>query len=74
MELSCYGYIVGKHIQIRAPDHSGTAYFGYKKTFSTVLFALVDHDYRFLYVDVGSNGTVSDSTVYQSSTLFNAFN
>lgn len=34
----------------------------------------MDHDYRFLYVDVGSNGTVSDSTVYQSSTLFNALN
>lgn len=65
----CYGAIDGKHVHIRAPDDCGSVYYNYKKQNSIVLFALVDHDYRFTYIDVGSNGSVSDSTVFQRSTL-----
>lgn len=68
----CYGAIDGKHVLIRAPEHCGTTFFNYKKQNSIVLFALVDHDYRFTFIDVGSNGSVSDSTVFRRSSFFEA--
>ena len=69
---NCIGALDGRHIQIVPPKNSGSLYYNYKHTFSTVLMALVDADYRFLYVDVGSNGRVSDGCVFRGCTLFNA--
>ena len=43
--------------------------FNYKSSFSTVLLALVDADYKFLYVDVGFNGRISDGGVFRNSSL-----
>lgn len=37
-----------------------------------MLLALVDADYKFLYVDIGCNGRVSDGGVFKNSTLFSA--
>ena len=45
-------------------------YFNYKKSFSIVLLALVDYRYHFTFVDIGSNGSNSDSGIFRNSSLY----
>lgn len=64
------GAIDGKHVMLQAPMNSGAEYYNYKHFFSIVLFALVDADYNFLYVDVGCQGRISDSGVLKNCKLY----
>nr|XP_021199978.2 uncharacterized protein LOC110383508 [Helicoverpa armigera] len=67
---NCLGSIDGKHITIKSPPNSGSMFYCYKNKFSIVLLALVDAHYKFIYIDVGSYGKDSDSTIFENSTLY----
>lgn len=67
--FNCIGAFDGKHILIDPPVNSGSLYYNYKDTYSIVLLALVDAQLRFIYVDVGTNGRISDSGIWNKSTL-----
>ncbi|KAL4112956.1 hypothetical protein QTP88_016668 [Uroleucon formosanum] len=67
---NCIGAIDGKHIRVIKPHGSGSHYFNYKHFFSVVLLAVVDSNYCFTFIDVGSFGKDSDPTIFKNSTLY----
>ena len=64
---NCCGASDDKHVVIQSSARSGSLYYNYKGTFSLVLMALVDADYRFIYVDIGEHGSNSDSGIFINS-------
>lgn len=66
---NCLGALDGKHVVITAPANSGSQFYNYKKTFSIVLLALVDAQYNFIAVDIGSYGKNSDGGIFAHSNL-----
>jgi hypothetical protein len=61
-----------KLVHIKQPPGSGANYYNYKGFYSIVLFAMVDVNYNFLYVNGGANGKVNDAGIFRESALFNA--
>ncbi|XP_062567550.1 putative nuclease HARBI1 [Saccostrea cucullata] len=63
------GALDGKHIAIKCPRNGGSLYYNYKGFHLLILMGLVDADYKFIWVDVGANGSASDATVFNNSEL-----
>ena len=66
---NCIGALDGKHCAIRCPPRGGSLYYNYKHFHSIVLMALVDANYKFLYVNVGATGSGSDGGVFRDTEL-----
>lgn len=49
---------------MKAPENSGTLFFNYKGSFSNVLMAVVDANYKFILANVGGYGSQHDSGIF----------
>uniref|UniRef100_UPI00358EEA32 putative nuclease HARBI1 n=1 Tax=Myxine glutinosa TaxID=7769 RepID=UPI00358EEA32 len=66
------GALDGKHVRILAPPGSGSVYYNYKGYFSIIMLALVDADYKLMYLNVGTPGADSDAGIFRDCSLFKA--
>ena len=64
------GAMDGKHVALQCPRNSANEYFNYKNAFSIVLFALVDANYNFMFVDAECQERISDSSVFMNAELY----
>ena len=65
----CIGAIDGKHIAIQNPTNCGSGFFNYKHFISVLLLAIVDANYKFIYVETGATGRSGDAGVFSESAL-----
>ena len=63
------GALDGKHIRITKPPHGGSLYYNYKQFDSIVMMALVDANYKFLWVQIGDAGSCSDGQIWNHCDL-----
>lgn len=68
----CLGALDGKHIRIQPPAKSGSLYHNYKSSFSVIMMAAVDANYKFIYASVGTQGRFSDAGLFAQSDLLQA--
>ena len=69
-----FAAVDGSHLPIKCPKGGAQAmkqYFNFKGFYSIVLMALVDAEYRFIWASVGAPGNTHDSTLMQSTELWN---
>ena len=63
------GALDGKHVALKKSKNTGALYHNYKGFFSIVMLALVDGQYKFRWVDVGTEGSCSDGQIFNASQL-----
>ena len=68
--LNCIRTFGGKQIALFHPLSGGWNYHNYKRFHSIVLMTLVDANYKFLYVDIGCQGRLSNGAVYQNCCFY----
>lgn len=66
---NCIGSVDGKHFRMTRPPSTGTLFYNYKHYYSLVMLAVADHQYRFIYMDVGAEGKSSDGGVWARTQL-----
>jgi len=67
---NCFGSVDGKYVRVLKYTSSGSMNLNYKYFFSVVLMAVVDSNYRFVYIDVGAYGKYCDSSVFQRTNFY----
>ncbi|XP_057308742.1 uncharacterized protein LOC130647044 [Hydractinia symbiolongicarpus] len=67
---NCIGGMDGNHIALYHPKLSGSTYYNYKGFFSLVLLGIIDARYRFIFVDIGCQGRLSDGGVFRRCEFF----
>ncbi|KAG0411109.1 hypothetical protein HPB47_011750 [Ixodes persulcatus] len=63
------GALDGCHLPVSSPQENASDYHNYKGWYSIILLALVNHRYKFRYVNVGAPGWCHDAQVFRKSAL-----
>lgn len=61
--------LYGKHIRIQRPPKSTSTFYNYKSTYRKVLYAIVNVDYCFQYIDVENDYRSNNRSIVNHSTL-----
>lgn len=59
----------GKHIAIQNPSGTSKEVFIYNKFYSIVLLAVVDANYKFVWLDISANGAAPEAQIWNTSEL-----
>ena len=71
----CFGALDGCHIPIKSPKGGSEVskdYHNFKNFYSIVLMGLIVSKYRFIWANAGYPGISHNSTVFQSTELYNS--
>ena len=63
------GDIDGKYVKIKKHINSGSSFLNYEQHLSIVLLAVVDANYKFVFIDVGSKGRFPDGNIFDNCIL-----
>ena len=69
----CIGSVDGCHIPCSPKAADATDFYNYKGWYSTILFAVADASYKFIYFNVGCPGRMNDGFIFRRSALKEIF-
>lgn len=69
----CLGVIDGKYIRIKKPKNRDSMFLNYKHYFSIVIITVVDTNYYFITIDVGTYGKECDSATLSETEFWKIF-